>query len=120
MTSRPNLEEAIPAAGAKGHTVAADAQAAHPVLVSGEDTNALALERVPHVAVVVIIPGKEDSARRRECNRCHTAQDVVVVVRVKLAVGAKVKQAARSVIRASSKRVAVGEESDKRSQIGTY
>lgn len=88
------LEQAVPATGAEGHTVPADAQAADAVLVSSKNTDTLTLERVPHVTVVIIVASEQHATRDREGDGRDAAQDVVVVVRVELAVGTEVEQAA--------------------------
>ena len=89
----------------------ADAEAAHAVLVSSEDADTFALEGVPHVAVEVVVPGKEHPSRDRERDRCDAAQDIVVHVLVQLAVGAQVEQSTRRVVGTGRERVSVREES---------
>lgn len=75
-----------------------------------EHAGALCLESIPDVAVVVVVAGKEETARDREGDRGDTAEDVVVRVLVELAVGAQVKETARGIVRTSAKGVAVREE----------
>ena len=81
--------------------------------MSRKDADALALERVPDVAVEVIVPGKEDAPGRREGDRGDAAEDIVVRVLVQLAVGSQVKQPARSVVRARPECLARREELDR-------
>lgn len=106
----PDLEHAVPRSGAERHAVRADAEAADAVLVPSEDPDPLALERVPDVAVKVVVAGKEEATRDGEADRSDAAQDVVVRVLVQLAVGAKVEQAAGSVVGTGREGVAVREE----------
>ena len=105
------LQSAVPGTRAQCHAVRANAQARYTVLVTGEDTHTLALQSIPDVACPVIVAAEEDATRDRERHRCDTAQDVVMRVRVQLAVRADIKQAARSIVRARGESVAVGEES---------
>ena len=62
VTSRPNLEETVPTACAEGHAVAAHAQAANAILVSSKNTYTFSFERVPDVAVVVVVACEQNSA----------------------------------------------------------
>jgi hypothetical protein len=78
--------------------------------VPGEDADALALERVPDVARPVVVATKQDATRDGERDGGDTAQDVVVRVRVQLAVRADIEQPARCIVGASRKRVAVREK----------
>jgi len=78
--------------------------------VSGEDSNALSLKRVPDVAVEVVVAGEEDASRDGEADRGDAAEDVVVSVLVQLAVRAKVEQPTGSVVGSGGEGVAVREE----------
>ena len=106
-----HLEHRIPRTRAQRHPVRADAQARHPVLVPSEHTNALAFQSVPHVAVEIVVAGKEQATGHGEGNGRDAAEDVVVGILVQLAVGAEVKQSARSVVGTRSEGIAVREES---------
>jgi len=59
---RPQLEERVPAARAQRHAVVRHAEAADAVVVAGEDANLLAGEGVPHVAIEIVVAGKEEAA----------------------------------------------------------
>lgn len=108
-------ESAIPTARAKSHAVRADAEAADTVLVAGQHTDSLALEGVPYVACPVVIPTKEDATGDAERDGGDTTQYVVVRECVQLTVSAYVEQAARRIVRASSKSISVREEAIVRS-----
>ena len=71
--------------------------------------HALALQCVPHVALVIVVATKQVATRDREGNGSDTTTNLVVLVDSHLFISASVEQAARSVIRASSKSVTVGE-----------
>ena len=106
----PDEQAGVPAARAQRHAVGADAEARDAVLVCRQHADALALERVPHVGVVVVVAGKQNAARRREADGRDAAEDVVVRVLVELAVGTQVEQTARCIVRARREGVAVREE----------
>lgn len=80
----------------------------------GEDADTLALEGVPHVAVEVVVAGKEDPARDREADGRDTAEDIVVGVLVELPVRSEVEKAARGVVGAGREGLAVREESERK------
>ena len=105
-----DLEKTVPAAGTQRNTVSADAQTADAIIVSGEHADSLALERIPDIDIIVVVAGKEDSARGGECDRGDSAEDVVVGVRVELAVRAQIKELARGVVGSGRKGIAVREE----------
>jgi len=77
------------------------------VSLKGED--ALSLEGVPNIAVEVIVSCEQVAAADGESNGSNTAEDVVVRVLHKLAVGTDIKQAARRIIGPASKGHSVGE-----------
>lgn len=108
--NRTDLEQTVPATGTQGDTIAADAQAADSVIVSCQHADPLALEGIPHIDIVVVVAGKQDSARSGERDRGDAAENVVVCVRVEFAVGSQIEQLARSVVGAGRKCVPVGEE----------
>mmetsp|Transcript_44876 Transcript_44876/g.124459 ORF Transcript_44876/g.124459 Transcript_44876/m.124459 type:complete len:423 (+) Transcript_44876:439-1707(+) len=108
----PQLEERIPAAGAERLPVDGDAEARDAVVVAGEDSHLLAGERVPDVAVEVIVAGEEEAARDGVGDRSDAAKDLVVRVLLHLLVRAQVEEAARGVVRAGGESLAVGEEMD--------
>lgn len=105
-----NLEHAVPRSRAERHPVRADAETADPVLMPSQDADPFPFERVPDVAVEVVIAGKEQSTRDGEADRGDAAQDVVVRVLVQFAVGAEVKQPARGVVGTGRKGIAAREE----------
>jgi hypothetical protein len=70
----------------------------------------LALERVPDVAVVVIVARKEDPARQGKGNRGDTAKNIVVCVVVQFAVCSEVEQLARRVVGTGRESVPIREE----------
>jgi hypothetical protein len=72
------------------------------------------LESIPNVAIVVIVPGKEDPSGCGKGDGGDAAQDVVVDERVELAVRSKIEELARGVVGSGRKSVAVGEESASR------
>lgn len=61
-----DLESAIPGTRAERHAVCADAQATHSVFVSGQNADALSLQRVPNIASPVIVATEKDTARDGE------------------------------------------------------
>ncbi len=73
-------------------------------------TSAVGLEGVPHIAVEVIVAGEQKAAALREGHGGYAADDVVVRVDHELLVSAQVKQPAGGVVRASRKRISIGEE----------
>mmetsp|Transcript_6491 Transcript_6491/g.19683 ORF Transcript_6491/g.19683 Transcript_6491/m.19683 type:complete len:350 (-) Transcript_6491:117-1166(-) len=75
-----------------------------------EQTSALALEGVPHVAVKIIVASEEVATTERESDRGDTAQNVIVGVLHQLAIGTDIEEAARSVIGTGSESVAVREK----------
>ena len=89
-----HLQQTIPASSAQRHTVRADAQARHPILVARQHAYALSLEHVPHVAVVVVVPGEEQPAGHGERYGRDTAEDVVVYVGVEFAIRSEVEETA--------------------------
>jgi hypothetical protein len=107
-----NLEHAVPRSRAERHPVRAHAETADPVLMPSQDADPFPLERVPDVAVEVVVAGKEQPTRDGEADRGDAAQDVVVRVLVQFAVGAEVKQPARGVVGTGRKGVAAWEEAE--------
>lgn len=81
--------------------------------MSGQDTGAFALHRVPHVAVEVVVAGEQQPARLGERHRRDAADDVVVRVHGQLLVRADVEHAARRVVRAGCEREPRREERDR-------
>lgn len=78
--------------------------------MSREHAHSLALERVPDVAVVVVVTGKQDPPRGGECDGGDTAEDVVVGVRVEFAIRPEIEELARGIVGSGRKRIAIGEE----------
>jgi hypothetical protein len=56
------LEQAIPASRAERDPVSADAQARDSVVVPRKDAHPLPFERVPDIAVVVVVSSEQDPA----------------------------------------------------------
>ena len=107
-----NLEHAVPRSRAERHPVRAHAEATDPILMPRQDADPFSLERVPDVAVEVVVAGKEQPTRDGEADRGDAAQDVVVRVLIQFAVGAEVKQPARGVVGTGRKGVAAREEAE--------
>jgi hypothetical protein len=76
-----------------------------------QDTNTLALERVPDITVKVIVASKQQTPRHGKGERGNATEDVIMRVLVHLSIGTKVKQTTRCVIRSTAKGVSVGEKS---------
>ena len=104
------MQVAVPRAGGQGSSVRRDSEARHTVVVAIERLAALSRERVPHVAAKVIISREEVAARHRKGHARDSAQNVLVRVRLQLAVRANIKQAARRVVGTRSERVTRREE----------
>lgn len=68
------------------------------------------LERVPHVAVEVVVPCEEEAPALGEGDGGDPADDVVMGVSHKLLVRAEVEQPAGGIVRASGKRIAIRKE----------
>ena len=56
-----HLEHAVPRTCAKSHSILTDTQTTDSVLVSSEYTDSFSLERIPHVAVEVVVTSEEHS-----------------------------------------------------------
>jgi len=80
--------------------------------MSLEGGNLLSFQRVPNVATVVIITGKQKSTTEGKGKRGNTAEDRFVGVLNQFLVSSDVKKSARSVVRASTESVAVREKVD--------
>jgi len=96
--SSPDLEEGVPAARAERHAVGTDAETRDAVVVRVEHVHQLALDRVPHDALEVVVAAEQVAARNRERDRCDPAVEVVVLVECHALVGANVEQATRRVV----------------------
>ena len=81
--------------------------------MGGKDTNTFTFERVPYIAVEVVVTGKEQTTADGEGDGGDTAEDVVMGVLVQFAVSAEVEEAAGGVVGSSTESVTVGEESEK-------
>jgi hypothetical protein len=77
--------------------------------VTFEHVDALALQCVPHVALVVVVATKQITTRDRESNGSDTTTNRVVFVHCHLFISTCVEQAARSVVGTSGEGVAIGE-----------
>lgn len=113
MCLSPDEQARIPTTRAKRHTVGADTQTRDSVLVGGKNTHPLALEGIPDVARIIIVPCEQDTTRNGESDRGDTAENVVVGVCVEFPVGSQIEQAARSVVRTRCESVTIGEELDR-------
>jgi hypothetical protein len=66
--------------------------------VRSQDADTFALESIPDVAVVIIVASKQQTARKRECNRSDTAENVVVGILVQFTVSPEIKETAGGVV----------------------
>lgn len=73
----------------------------------GEAVDDSALANIPHLAVEVVIAGKQIAPRERKCDRGDAAEDPIRHILIELAIGAQVKEATRGIIGASAKRLTV-------------
>ena len=80
----------------------------------GQDTRPVGLERVPHVAVEVVVPCEEEAPALREGDGGDPADDVVMGVSHELLVRTEVEQPAGSIVRASGKRIAIWKELERK------
>jgi hypothetical protein len=71
-------ERAIPTACTKRHPVYADTQATDSILVTSQNTNAFAFQRVPDVTCPVVITTKQNTARDGESDGGNSAENIVV------------------------------------------
>ena len=76
-----------------------------------EHTHTLAFERVPDIAVVVVVPGKQEATREGEGDRGDTTGDILVAIGDELTVGPEVEELAGRVVGTRREGVTVGEES---------
>ena len=106
-----HLQQAVPRTRRQRDPITAYAQARDPVVVPRQHADALALERVPAVDIIVVVTRKQHAPVNREGRRRDAAHDVVVRIRVELSVRAQIKQLAGGVVGSRDERVAVGEES---------
>ena len=103
-------EGAVPTAGTEGHAIRTDSQAADAILVTGQNSNTFTLERIPNIAGPVVVSSEENTSGDGEGDGGDTAQNVVVREGIELAISTNVKQPARSIVRASSECIAIGEK----------
>lgn len=108
----PDLEEAIPGPCRDGHPIVSHPQAADAVVMPGQDTCPVGFERIPDVAVEVIVPREEEAPTLGEGDGGDPTYDVVVGVNHELLIRTKVEQPAGGIIRASGKRIAIWKETD--------
>lgn len=78
--------------------------------ISGPLTDFLPLQRVPDVAVEVVIAGEDEAARVGESQGCDASVQAAVLVVNHLLVGAQVVHLAAAVVGACDDGVAAGEE----------
>lgn len=105
-----HLQKAIPATRAHGHPIGADAETADPVLMTRQDTHPFSLQDIPHIAIVIVVPGKEQPSRNGEPNRGHTTEDIVVRVDVQFAIGSEIEQTTRRIVGTGTNGLAVWEK----------
>lgn len=79
--------------------------------MTGQDSHSFSLQDVPYVAIVIVVPGKEQSARDREPDRSHAAENVVVLIDVQFSVRSEVEESTRGVVGSGPDGLAVREES---------
>jgi hypothetical protein len=77
--------------------------------VALEGSDLLSLQRIPHVAVEVVVAGEEVSSADGERDGGDTAQNVVVRVLHDLAMSANVKETARRIVRTGTEAQSIGE-----------
>lgn len=94
----PDLEEAIPGPCRHSHAIISHAQAADAVVMPSQDTCPVGFERIPDVAVKVVVPSEEEAPTLGEGDRGDPTDDVVVGVSHELLVGTKVKQPAGGIV----------------------
>merc|ERR1712025_1339082 len=94
LSLRPNLQQRIPRARAQRLSVLADAEARHAVLVRALVVDFLSRERVPDVAVIIVVAREEVLSREREGHRGDSAQYLIIRVHIHLAVRAHIEEAA--------------------------
>lgn len=80
-SSRPYLQERIPASGAYSRTIEAHADAAHTIVVPGKATDLLASERVPYVAVKVVVAREQKASGDRHGHRRDATEDLIMSVK---------------------------------------
>jgi len=109
----PDLKKSISRAGAESFAIRSNAQAAHTVVVTDELVNQDAFLRIPNIAVVIVVAGKENTPSDGEGDRGDSTQNFVVRKFVELLVSTDVKKSARAVITARAESVTVWEELDR-------
>ena len=80
--------------------------------MSCQHANPVRQQRVPNVAVEVVVSREEKSPARTEADRGDAADYGLVIVRLELLVGADVEEPAGSVVTSGSECKTVGEEGD--------
>mmetsp|Transcript_31208 Transcript_31208/g.79712 ORF Transcript_31208/g.79712 Transcript_31208/m.79712 type:complete len:349 (+) Transcript_31208:315-1361(+) len=110
MRSSPHLEHRVPRACAQCVPIHADAQAADAVVVAGENSHLLTRERIPHIAVEVVVAGEEEAAGERVRYGGDAAQDLVVRVLHQLRIRSQVVESTRRVVGAGGEGMTAGEE----------
>lgn len=55
----PDLEEAVPGPCCHCHAVVGHTQAAHPVIMTSQDTCTVSLQSVPDIAVKIVVTGQQ-------------------------------------------------------------
>lgn len=108
----PDLEEAVPGPCRHSHPVVSHPQAADAVVMPSQDTCPVGFERVPDVAVEVVVACEEQAPTLGERHGSDPAYDIVVGVGHELLVRTEVKQSAGGVVRAGGKRIAIWKETD--------
>lgn len=65
----PDLEEGVPGTCGHSHAIVSDPEAAHTVVMAGEDTCTVALHGIPDVAVEVVVAREQQPAAARRQQR---------------------------------------------------
>lgn len=108
----PNSQKTVPGASANCHPVLRNAQTTHTVIVARENTSPILFERVPDIAVEVVVAAEQEAPTLAEGDTGDAADDVVVRKHTHFLVGANVEEAAGRVITARAEGKAAGEEGD--------
>jgi len=106
----PNLEQRIPRTGAQADAVVANTETADTVLVATKRADFVATKRIPNFAFEVVVASKEQASRNGEGNRSDSAENLLVLIRHELAIGANVKQSTGSIVGTCAKGIAIREE----------
>jgi len=59
--------------------------------VPRQDPDPFSLECIPDITVVIVVTGKQDSARGGECDGSDSAEDIVVSISVEFSIGSEIE-----------------------------